>query len=107
MEVADCFGCNFWKSGSPSSLLWGILYRCILCRDLGLLSVAALQVSFLTSETCDKYFFDGAISGKETGVEGVVVVVGKRGEDAAPGLSLLRMGATPGAWNEHLCPGAV
>lgn len=74
MGVADCFGCNFWKSGSPLLLLWWMPYRCILCRVLGPLSVAALQVSFLMSETSDKYFFDGAISGKETGVEGVVVV---------------------------------
>lgn len=100
--AADCFGCvfgcNFWKSRSLASPLWWVPYRCLLCKVLGPLYVAGLQISFLMSETHDKYFFAGAISGKQEH--------SGRGEDAVPGLPLLGIGAAPGPRNEHLCPGA-
>lgn len=72
--VADCFGCvsgcNFWKSGSPASLVWWVAYRCLLCKVIGPLSVAGLQISFLMTRSCDKYFVDGTISAKQSVVVG-------------------------------------
>lgn len=63
-----CFDCNFWKSRSPASLSCWVAYGHLVCKVLGPLSVAGLQISFLMSKTCKKCFFDGAISSTKMSV---------------------------------------